>query len=396
MLKTKYNYIYKTTNLINGKIYVGQHRTNKNPDNDIYLGSGIIINRAIKQYGRIQFYRDILEMCIPCINQLNYKELYWIKQLNSIIPNGYNIAIGSKGGVINEETRKKISISNSGKKRTEETKKRISEFQRGRKASEETKERMSISMFGKNKGKMPTKETKLIWSKNRKGKQTGSDNPFFGKHHSEETKKKLSEKHKGYKHTDESKKKISLASMGRTPMLGKKVSDETKLKRSISLKGKNLGEKSYWFGKHRSLEFKEMMSNHNKGMIPWNYRRYGLMSHTQETKMKISLANKGKTGEKNHKSKKVLQFTVDNQFIKEYPSVRQAAKYLNISSSSICMVCNKKIYKTAGGFIWKYKDEQVNLPVNGIARKAHNVLTIAKRDGTGLQDNSFEGNIWNG
>lgn len=42
------------------------------------------------------------------------------------------------------------------------------------------------------------------------------------------------------------------------------------------------------------------------------------------------------------------------------------------------------------------KEEQIILPINGIARKTQNIMDIAKRDGTGIQDNSFDKNIWNG
>lgn len=46
-------YIYKVTNIINGKYYIGQHRTKKL--NDGYLGSGTNIIRAIKKYGKENF-----------------------------------------------------------------------------------------------------------------------------------------------------------------------------------------------------------------------------------------------------------------------------------------------------------------------------------------------------
>ena len=51
--------IYKTTNLINSKIYVGQDSKN----NYNYLGSGIIIKKAIKKYGKENFKKEIIEYC---------------------------------------------------------------------------------------------------------------------------------------------------------------------------------------------------------------------------------------------------------------------------------------------------------------------------------------------
>ena len=50
----------------------------------------------------------------------------------------------------------------------------------------------------------------------------------------------------------------------------------------------------------------------------------------------------------------VLQFSKDREFIKEWPSIREAGRQLGISQGSICSCCKGRL-KTAGGFIWKYK-----------------------------------------
>jgi hypothetical protein len=70
--------IYKTTNLLNGKIYIGQD-TNNNPN---YMGSGKIIRDAIKKYGKSSFTKEILEEC-ETIEHLNEREIYWISLFNS-------------------------------------------------------------------------------------------------------------------------------------------------------------------------------------------------------------------------------------------------------------------------------------------------------------------------
>lgn len=84
--------VYKTINLITRKIYIGKSvKENKN-----YFGSGKIIKKAIKKYGIKNFKKEILEYC-SSQKELNEKEIYWIKKLNSKIPNGYNILSGGTG-----------------------------------------------------------------------------------------------------------------------------------------------------------------------------------------------------------------------------------------------------------------------------------------------------------
>lgn len=86
--------VYKTTNIINGKIYVGRQLH----DNSNYIGSGKIMRRAIEKYGKSNFKKEILEQC-PSIEILNEREKYWISFFNSTDKNiGYNIMEGGQGG----------------------------------------------------------------------------------------------------------------------------------------------------------------------------------------------------------------------------------------------------------------------------------------------------------
>lgn len=59
--------------------------------------------------------------------------------------------------------------------------------------------------------------------KKRSEKQKGKNHPFYGKHHTEETKKKMSELHRGKKHTEESKKKMSESRKGEKNPKAKKI-----------------------------------------------------------------------------------------------------------------------------------------------------------------------------
>jgi hypothetical protein len=114
-------YVYETTNLINGKKYIGVSVTKLNSDN--YLGSGILLKRAIKKYGVNSFTKVILKTFELEEDARNYeKEL--IEKLNAIDDkNYYNLVAGGYGGgvrnhPVTDETRKKISESHKGKKLT--------------------------------------------------------------------------------------------------------------------------------------------------------------------------------------------------------------------------------------------------------------------------------------
>jgi hypothetical protein len=91
----KHNIVYKITNIINGKWYIGVHRTSNL--NDGYMGSGDVINRAVEKYGIDNFTKEIL------FDFENEKDAY-LKEAKLITidevrnPNCYNIHTGGKGG----------------------------------------------------------------------------------------------------------------------------------------------------------------------------------------------------------------------------------------------------------------------------------------------------------
>jgi len=193
--------VYKTTNLVNGKIYIGRD-VNNSPH---YLGSGMLFIRALKKYGKENFVKEVIDVAIN-IDDLNEKEIFWIAYYKSQDPNiGYNI---QKGGG--------SSFHCLSYEQQEEIRKKAIERNRERKFSEETKQKMRNSMLGKNTGKR-NDETREKMSQNRKGKGIGNDpwnkgkevgaklsttksgekNPMWGKKHSEETKQKIREKSVG-------------------------------------------------------------------------------------------------------------------------------------------------------------------------------------------------------
>ncbi len=101
--------IYKTTNLINGKFYIGKDVKNKKT----YYGSGLILRKAILKYGKENFIKEILDEC-DSHDELCQKEIYWINKLDARNPDiGYNLAEGGLGGClgckVSDETKEKLS-----------------------------------------------------------------------------------------------------------------------------------------------------------------------------------------------------------------------------------------------------------------------------------------------
>ncbi len=99
--------IYKHTNLINGKVYIGQ--TKQAPNNRWKNGSGYLKDQrlsvfalAIKKYNWTNFSHEIIESNIETQELANEREMYWIKYYNSYIgfdnTNGYNMTLGGDSG----------------------------------------------------------------------------------------------------------------------------------------------------------------------------------------------------------------------------------------------------------------------------------------------------------
>jgi len=164
--------IYKTTNLINDKTYIGQHQCKSLDDG--YLGSGKAINRAIKKYGKINFKREVL-FTYNNFDDMNKKEIELVNEEFVALDSNYNLQTGGSNGSFkhSEETRAKISEALKGRK--------------GKKISEENKAKLSAANKGNKyrKGRKHSEETRAKMSAANKGRK--------GKKHSEESKRKMSE-----------------------------------------------------------------------------------------------------------------------------------------------------------------------------------------------------------
>lgn len=185
----KLGVIYKITCLISGKFYVGKTKQSLNRritqhKYDSKKGS-LGIGAAIAKYGWENFTVEVIETC-P-VEQLNEREIFWIAELKSKAPNGYNLTDGGDGGrgcSPSAETRAKISAKlkgrpapNKGKKMSAETRVRMSK----------TKKAMGF-VPPSTKGQHRSKESKAKMS----AAQSGKNNPQYGKHPSKETRAKMS------------------------------------------------------------------------------------------------------------------------------------------------------------------------------------------------------------
>ena len=137
--------IYKMTNNINGKIYVGQTtQTLKERMRKHKTTTKVLVDKEIAKYGYDNFTVEVIDHA-STKEELDEKERKWIAFYNCIIPNGYNLC---NGGSTTE-------------------------------------------------GYHHTDEAKTKMSRAKKGKYTGEGNPFYGKHHSAEQRAKWSRERKG-------------------------------------------------------------------------------------------------------------------------------------------------------------------------------------------------------
>ena len=150
--------IYRITNNINGKTYVGQHVCKSVLKDDGYLGSGKIIKQAVAKYGAENFSKEIITIAMDKLEADVLEKLYIAKE-RSIGKSEYNIAAGGGGtiGVKNPKLaeRNRHYCWNKGKRNC---------------YSKETLEKMSNSKKDYvpwNKGK---KGVQVAWNK---GKKTG-------------------------------------------------------------------------------------------------------------------------------------------------------------------------------------------------------------------------------
>lgn len=238
--------VYVHTNKLNGKMYVGQ--TCQEPEKrwangSTYRGS-VYFYKAIQKYGWDNFNHEIIASNLTRDEANHFEELL-IQKLDTMNPeNGYNLKSGGQNNLMAESVKQKIS--NAAKLRI------------------------------------------------------GDKNPFFGKHHSDETKNKIRQANQG--HTGLS------------------------------------GEKHPNYGKHPSKETIE--------------KRKSTMAK-EDVQRKLSENN---SGANNPKAKRFNQYTRSKEFVKTWDCARYAENELGVRTQNIIR-CAKGIRPTAGGFVWYYADD---------------------------------------
>lgn len=210
--------IYKTTNLINGKWYIGKDELN----NPKYIGSGMLLTKAVQKYGKENFKKEILAEAGTRAALSQLEELF-IKNTNAIKdPLSYNIAAGGNGGNTiagyTDDERKefgsKISTrwANKSDEQREEFSRKLSEKATGRvrtpehqtKLNESCKKSWTEERRNKKSAEViafyKTEEGERVKNILReKCPQYGEDNGFFNKKHTQESIDKMIRKKKGSK-----------------------------------------------------------------------------------------------------------------------------------------------------------------------------------------------------
>lgn len=161
-------------------------------------------------------------------------------------------------------------------------------------------------------------EIRIIYSKS----VTGENNPMFGKHHSEETRRKISENHAD-------------VSGSNNPMFGKPRSKETKMKLSELRKGKFVGEDNPFYGKQHTKEAKQKMSEKRKGKFTGKDNSFYGKKHTDETKKKLSASNsRGNSA----RARKVIRLFD----LKVYDCMKDSAEDNDMCRATMTKRCNER------------------------------------------------------
>lgn len=88
-----YGYVYRVTNTLNSKTYIGQHRHRPGEKWNTYLGSGLLIVAAVKKHGKLHFQKELLQTASSA-EELNLLETHYIAEERAKGRAEYNISQG--------------------------------------------------------------------------------------------------------------------------------------------------------------------------------------------------------------------------------------------------------------------------------------------------------------
>lgn len=304
------------------KRYIGI--TSLNPKRRWKNGSGYNHNeyftRAIEKYGWDNFKHEILEENLS-LKEAYEKEQYYIQLYNTYDKDfGYNLTKGGDGV-------------------------------RGLKFSEDALKKLSEASKGENNpfyGRHHSEETKRKISEYFKGKYIGSLNPNYGNHWTDEQRSKASEYWTGNIISNDTRKKMSEAHKYRSEESYHKNSNgykesqpHTKMTRCVELDimFESFNEAARYF----DVSPASISQSAHKGTKCKGYH-FEIISN-KEYIPKID--------------RPIVQLGLDNKFIKKYSNPKNASKELDISLKGILNALNGG-QKTSGGYIWKFAEDYYN------------------------------------
>ncbi len=187
-----YYLIYKITNRLNNKFYVGKHKTEDKGDD--YFGSGLLLERAVQKHGKENFVKEIL-FDLPTENEMNQKEADIVDEEFIARDDTYNIKLGGDGGwgYVNENglnIKSHDAAVANGKKGASKGNQIIrhlletdAEWRKACKAKMSMAQRIRFLIgSGTFTGRKHTSETREKMRKAKVGVFDGRKNPAFGKH----------------------------------------------------------------------------------------------------------------------------------------------------------------------------------------------------------------------